>query len=300
MNHQQLSSFIALYETCSFSKASRLLYCSQSTVSHHLKKLEQELGIKLFNRTTSSVAPTQAGNAFYEKAIVLKGAWDDALLCVESFKKVPLNITLGLHRFMVFYDSATSDAFIESVIGNYPNTEFSMSIVDHYDQGLARLDEGSIDFFIADIGAPELSENRYKTLPIKGTQYYLCVGANSDFSSTREVTFKEISDRQVFLYNDGIRPFFDAVRNGIKKERGDTHNICFEDTFQFALRKVARCEGITVSPIRIRKSGIVSIPLELKSSRPVGLIWLAEKGDSYNLMADTLAKRLYESSQAIG
>jgi DNA-binding transcriptional LysR family regulator len=56
-----LLAFIAIAREHSFTKAAAKLGVSQSALSHTLRGLETRLGMRLLNRTTRSVAPTQAG-----------------------------------------------------------------------------------------------------------------------------------------------------------------------------------------------------------------------------------------------
>jgi len=57
----RIETFLHAAENLSFSEAARLLHLSQPTVSHHIKKLEQELGVDLFKRQGSSIRLTDAG-----------------------------------------------------------------------------------------------------------------------------------------------------------------------------------------------------------------------------------------------
>ena len=50
----------------SFSLAAQELFVTQSAVSHHIQRLENELGVALFERLTRAVALTPAGRAYYE------------------------------------------------------------------------------------------------------------------------------------------------------------------------------------------------------------------------------------------
>ena len=54
----------AIYKTGSFSKAAEQLFISQPALSIAVRKLEDELGQKLFFRTTGTVELTEAGKAF--------------------------------------------------------------------------------------------------------------------------------------------------------------------------------------------------------------------------------------------
>ncbi len=57
----ELTSFIAIAEQRSFSAAARILGVSPSALSHSMRNLEARLEMRLFNRTTRSVALTEAG-----------------------------------------------------------------------------------------------------------------------------------------------------------------------------------------------------------------------------------------------
>ena len=55
MNTEYLKEFVVLAETKNFWEASDRLYMNQSTLSKHIKSLENELGVDLFLRTTRRV-----------------------------------------------------------------------------------------------------------------------------------------------------------------------------------------------------------------------------------------------------
>src|SRR6266446_1529048 len=56
-----LGAFMAVAEERSFTKAARRVGVSQSALSHAIRGLEEEIGVRLLARTTRSVAPTDAG-----------------------------------------------------------------------------------------------------------------------------------------------------------------------------------------------------------------------------------------------
>lgn len=66
MNFQQLRYILAIYEEGSISKAAQKLFISQPALSHHLIKLENEIGFKIFDRTTLPLSPTYIGTKYLE------------------------------------------------------------------------------------------------------------------------------------------------------------------------------------------------------------------------------------------
>ncbi len=57
----RLQTFILTAEQMSFSEAAKLLHLTQPTVSHHIKILEKDLGVQLFDRSGSNLKLTEAG-----------------------------------------------------------------------------------------------------------------------------------------------------------------------------------------------------------------------------------------------
>ncbi|MER8825799.1 LysR family transcriptional regulator [Mesorhizobium sp. M0938] len=64
----ELASFVRVCDTASFSAAARELGLSQPAVSQQIRALEKRLGVRLFDRTTRHVSPTEAGRRYLERA----------------------------------------------------------------------------------------------------------------------------------------------------------------------------------------------------------------------------------------
>jgi DNA-binding transcriptional LysR family regulator len=56
-----LAAFLAIAEERSFTKAAKKLGVSPSAMSHTIRGLQEDIGVRLLSRTTLSVAPTEAG-----------------------------------------------------------------------------------------------------------------------------------------------------------------------------------------------------------------------------------------------
>ena len=102
-NMNELRSFIIVAQTGSFTKAAARLNVSTSALSHSMRKLEEQLKIKLFNRTTRSVATTEAGEQLFRQLLPLFESIEDNINALSTFRDT-LNGTLRIngadHVFM--------------------------------------------------------------------------------------------------------------------------------------------------------------------------------------------------------
>jgi DNA-binding transcriptional LysR family regulator len=85
----ELSVFVAVAEQASFTKAAKRLGRSTATLSQTVRALEEQLGVRLLNRTTRSVALTEAGERLMEQLRPLFAAFDDAVESVNAFREKP-------------------------------------------------------------------------------------------------------------------------------------------------------------------------------------------------------------------
>lgn len=121
MNTENLKEFIVLAETRNFWEASDRLYMNQSTLSKHIKNLENELGVPLFTRTTRRVELTSYGQIFlpYAKSVVrseFEGIAaiqrmlniENGLLTIAAIPSMPqYHITQFLSEFQKLYPETT-------------------------------------------------------------------------------------------------------------------------------------------------------------------------------------------------
>ena len=164
-NLESLRSFVRVVETGSFSAAGRQLDIAPSSVSRQINEIENQLGARLFHRTTRKLNLTEAGVIFHDHATNILQAVDEAELAVSQIDGAPsgvLRVTApaGLSRRHIIPAIA---AYQEQ----YPAVKITVIVSDKY---LDIVDEG-IDLAIR-VG--ELSDSSFIAKKIADARIVKC------------------------------------------------------------------------------------------------------------------------------
>lgn len=99
MNTTQLECFLAVAQSLNFSKAAEAVRITQPAVSHQIQSLEEELGVRLFTRTSKSVALTRAGMQFIgDASAILKIAGTARARLGDQQAQQDAMIGIGCHN----------------------------------------------------------------------------------------------------------------------------------------------------------------------------------------------------------
>src|SRR5262245_593359 len=85
----ELSAFVAVAEKKSFTKAAKQLGISTATLSQTIKSLEERLKVRLLNRTTRSVNPTEVGARLLARLTPVLDDYEAALESINTFRDKP-------------------------------------------------------------------------------------------------------------------------------------------------------------------------------------------------------------------
>jgi DNA-binding transcriptional LysR family regulator len=88
----ELTAFVAITERGNFSKAAATLGISAATLSQTIRSLEERLGVRLLNRTTRSVALTEAGERLLRRVHPALGEIGDAIESINAFRDTPSGV----------------------------------------------------------------------------------------------------------------------------------------------------------------------------------------------------------------
>jgi len=134
--------FVAVVECGSFSLAAEKLGVTKSAISKRVTQLEDELGIRLLNRTTRKLSLTEAGKRYYDhvsQALALAQQGMDAVTELQGEPKGKLKITAPM-SFGVLYIAP----MIAEFLGQFPKVTIDLQLEDQ----MVDLIEGEFDLAI--------------------------------------------------------------------------------------------------------------------------------------------------------
>ncbi|MDQ0472161.1 LysR family transcriptional regulator [Labrys wisconsinensis] len=124
----ELTAFLTVSDERNFRRAAQRLGMSPSALSHMIRSLEERLGARLLNRTTRSVAPTEAGQALFDR---LRPAIDDmegAIRDVGAYQTQPRGIVrVNLPRIAA---RLVVTPILADFLGEYPEIRLDLVIDD--------------------------------------------------------------------------------------------------------------------------------------------------------------------------
>jgi len=124
-----IAVFVRVVELGNLSSAGRDMRISPAVASNRIKELEKHLGVRLFNRTTRQLMPTEHGRVFYEGAKRILESVNEAEAAVAALSGQPrgtIRVTapLGLGRRMIA-------SGIPEFHDRYPDIEVRLRLSDH-------------------------------------------------------------------------------------------------------------------------------------------------------------------------
>lgn len=204
---RQLRTFVAVGRQGSFSQAGQLIGLSQSAVSHSVKELEAEIGVRLLDRTTREVLLTGAGQQLATRLTRLLEELNTTLLDVRSYGeqrsgtvRVAASQTPSAHLM---------PQCLASTQQHYP--DIRVILHDRVQQAvLHSVRNAEVDFGIV-IGP--LGDAEFDAEEILQEPFLLLCHQNDALAQTESVTWEMLTDRNMVLqdYASGSRMLVDAI-----------------------------------------------------------------------------------------
>jgi DNA-binding transcriptional LysR family regulator len=135
MELDDLAAFVAVARAGGFREGARASGASASSLSEAVRRLEARLGVRLLNRTTRSVAATEAGARLLERLVPVLGELEAALDVVNDFRDRPtgtlrLNVPGAVSRLVL-------PAIVPPFLRAFPDIRLEVTVEDSFVDVLA-------------------------------------------------------------------------------------------------------------------------------------------------------------------
>jgi len=209
MNTNALRYFVAVAHNKSISKAAQEMYITQSALSRHLFRLEEELGCPLFERSrgTAVCQLTEAGRQCLRDA-------EQALEHIDCMLDLARSFGSGEKGFLtVGFSGYEGGWFLEwmyRVRTRYPNIELRSKRLNWSELGAGILD-GSIDIAVFPSGYSFPGKDRFQYIELMESNLQILVSNSHPFSTREWITVDELKDQTFIGHSREVAPpSFDA------------------------------------------------------------------------------------------
>lgn len=290
MNLRALQYFVKLADLRHFSKAADACFVSQPTLSTQIKKLEDELGVQLVERSPKMIMLTPVGEEIAERArLVLNDVEQIRLLARRSSNPADGVLRLGLFPTLAPY---FLPHVVPGVRQRYPNLR--LQLAEEKTEDLLRLlRQGQLD---AALLALPVSGEGLEVEVLFEEPFILALPNSHPLSKRKEVSLEDLEGAELLLLEEGhcLRDqALDVCALAHAHERVDFHATSMETLRQM----VAADVGITLMPLLavkppIARTGnlVVRRFAAPPPSRTIALVWRSSSALSSFLreLADTL------------
>jgi len=249
MDINKLDLFFAAANSNSFTQAAEKCNVAQTTMSKYISQLEEELGVKLFYRTTRECSLTEAGHAFYDGAKELRRDYED--LGKQLMQVTENELRIGVYG--EFFDLSILSMFSKS----HPEIELKVSFgsrTDLYDHLRRRKIHGVLILNI--LVSEPLRDNSMRFVNVlSGSTYIYC----SERAMREYGSIEEVIRRLPMITKSREPRYHDYCRNILR----NTFGVTFEN--------VTVVESIAKQHLLTELSQGFALMLEQEASAAEGL-----------------------------
>ena len=233
---RQIEYLQAVIENGNFYLAAEQRHVSQSAISQQIKKLEDELGVKLLERHNRTFSLTPAGEHFYRKSLIISG---DLKQLVRETKRIADNshAVLRIGYYKGYHGNELSEA-IAIFSEKYPTVDVNITVGIHEELYHA-MENGSVDLAIND--QRRAFSDAYNNEVLTESKIYIEISSKNPLSRLNMLETKDLKNIPCILVIN---------QTGQKEEQNYYENIIglrgdflFADTMQEARLKIITGQG---------------------------------------------------------
>ncbi|MDR1601259.1 MAG: hydrogen peroxide-inducible genes activator [Tannerella sp.] len=243
MNIQQLEYIIAVDKYRHFAKAADDCRITQPTLSMMIQKLEEELDVKIFDRTKHPVEPTVVGKQIIDQAHVSLKHFRQIKYLVENEQQT----TKGCFALGIIPTIATY--LVPVLLSRQDETDIELTLKEYTTTDLIdRILKGELDggLLAGPLNHPELAE-----YPVYYEKFYAYVSPQDRRSSEKEIDLSEIDINDIWLLENVhcLRGQIERLCRMKKKASAGNASVKYESgSIDTLIHIVDYNQGITIIP----------------------------------------------------
>jgi LysR family hydrogen peroxide-inducible transcriptional activator len=244
MNLQQLEYIIAVERERHFGRAAGKCFVTQATLSMMVKKLEEELGVQLFDRSGQPVKPTQEGTQIIDlaKKIVAQTRF------IKDYARELKEEVSGELRLVVIPTIAPYllPLFLKAFYEKFPHLKVYIREMIS-DDIVTALKQGDADVGIL---ATPLNERVIKEYPLFYEEFFPYASESEKLPPRKYILPKDIDPNHLWLLQEG-HCLRDQLLNfcSLKKAESESNTVRYEaGSIETLINMVDSNEGITILP----------------------------------------------------
>lgn len=256
---QHLDVFVAVVEQRSLNRASQLLSLSQPALSRKIASLEEELGVKLFERIGKRLELTPAGHIGYEFALKIIGMERGLRQALGKFKadSAPAGITIGASLTTL---QSTLPELIALYTADNPQTDIK-ALTGKTHEIVTLLREKKIDIGVV---ASFVSEPGLHCVPLFDDHLSLLLPAGHPFAERPLLAMRDLDNVPMILFSKGT--WYRILTDELFHRYSVYPDVKMEiDSFEAIIRLVSTCKTATLLPMSYMRRYLEGSELTIRS-----------------------------------
>ena len=255
MELRQIRSFLSIAETLHFGRTAELIHLSQPALSLQIRALEEEVGVRLFQRNRRKTTLTAAGFAFRDDAAAALSQLEQAIRSARLAAKGKM----GLLR--IGFISTAGSEIVPDIVRQFresnPEVEFSLRNILTAQQ-VQMLEAGSLD--IGFLRLPIGEQSALDVVTVHREPFVLVVPSSHKLAKRKSVRLREVAGQDFVMYERTYAPGFHDLMYGIFRDARIVPNVSQTAVeIPMLLSLVASGMGITIAPLSVVKHSAASV-----------------------------------------
>jgi len=255
MELRQVRSFLSIAETLHFGRTAELIHLSQPALSLQIKALEEEVGVRLFERNRRKTTLTAAGLAFRDNATAALSQLEQAI----RRARLTANGKMGLLRigFISTAGSELAADIVRQFRELYPEVEVSLRNILTAEQ-IQMLETGALD--IGFLRLPIGGHSALDIVTVHREPFVLVIPSSHKLAKRKRVRLREVAGENFVMYERTWAPGFHDLMFGILRDAGIVPNVTqTAGEVPTLISLVHSRMGITIMPLSVPKHSAASV-----------------------------------------